>query len=299
MGPLGDAADEYVRWRRSQGQITQASGRTISAALRSFCASFGKRPVAQLGRAHVEAWLASMVADGIRPSTRRNYLSRLRMFCRWLVQRKRIARDPTTDIAKIPQPRTVPVVFTADEVADILDVCPDARARLIVLLLVQSGLRCVEVSRLEMGDVYRDHIRVIGKGMHERNVPIVAEVREALDEYLAERGGRAGPLIQQIRKPGLGIIPGTIGHMVRRWTYAAGVKTGPWDGKSAHTGRRTCATDMLELGAGIDVTAEALGHADLSSMHHYARASTKRIAKAMAGRIYRRHVIDLDQEATG
>lgn len=57
-------------------------------------------------------------------------------------------------------------------------------------------------------------------------------------------------------------------------------------GKSAHGLRRTCATDMLESGADIIDVAEALGHANLPSVRHYARYNTARLETAIGGRTY-------------
>jgi site-specific recombinase XerC len=70
---------------------------------------------------------------------------------------------------------------------------------LIVLLMVQEGLRCAEVSPLQVGDVDFEGlpVRVIGKGGHHRLLPISDETRLALLTYFgavpATRRGGAAP----------------------------------------------------------------------------------------------------------
>lgn len=275
---------KYLERRVQLGEIQRTTAYEQRFTLLSFAETFGHRPVERLGRSDVERWMASI--GHLAPSTRRSKLSMVKLFCRWLVVEGRVKRDPSIAIRAPRQPRALPKVLERPAVMALLDACPDARARLIVLLMCQLGLRCVEVSRLELGDITPTQIRVRGKGGHERALPLLPEVRSALNVYLGERGMRAGALVQNYKRPGCGLTAHTISQLVRQLMAEAGVKQGPLDGKSAHGLRRTCATDMLDAGADIIDVAEALGHANLSSVRHYAKYNTKRLETAMGGRSY-------------
>jgi integrase len=109
--------------------------------------------VEQLGVRTVERWLEEQ--EHVARATARMYLSRVRGFCRRLQRRKLIRRDPTLDVDPIRVPRPVDRAFTSSEVAELLAVPPDGRARAIVWLLLGCGLRRCEVSRLEKGDYER------------------------------------------------------------------------------------------------------------------------------------------------
>lgn len=64
------------------------------------------------------------------------------------------------------------------------------RDRLILLLMVGSGMRVGEVVRLSKGDIHKEDrsIRVVGKGSRERHVYFdIPEMVEALDSYLEVR----------------------------------------------------------------------------------------------------------------
>jgi integrase len=174
------------------------------------------------------------------------------------------------------------------KVFDTLAACHDTRGQLIVMLMVQMGLRCCEVAGLQRGDVDRGAglVRVIGKGGHERIVPIPAEADGILADYLAEAVGSAGPLIRSKLHPQRGLAADTIGGLVVDYMKAAGIKTGPRDGVSAHALRHTAATDMLRAGAHIRDVQQVLGHAHLATTEVYMPLVVRSLADAMEGRHY-------------
>lgn len=288
MGTLTKLTTAYIAERRRRGEITAGTATNVRYGLDSLDRSFGDRPINQLTRRAIERWMETL--GHLAPATRRNQLAAARGFCRWLVARGLLERDPTADVARIRQPRSVPRALGRDDVARLWRALPDSRARAIVALMVGCGLRCVEVARLESTDWDRDAgmIRVVGKGMHVRELPVPDEVRRVLDRYLGEVGGvRSGPLIRASRSPADGLSAPTISTYVSRWMTAAELKAGRWDGRSAHALRHTCASDVLDVCGDLRVVQEMLGHAHLSSSAIYLRrAGMARLREAMAGRDY-------------
>lgn len=293
MGEAGDSAlDNYVE-RYTKDRILSAAASAKTAhdqrfTLFQFSVSFGRRPVAKMGEADVLRWLGT--TEGCRPATRRNKLSIVKGFCRWLVKHGHIRRDPSAGVKSPRQPRTVPKVFESDAVATLLDGCPDARARLIVILMIQLGLRCGEVAALELGHIDGNLAVVQGKGGHQRVVPLTAEVRAALGSYLPERGGHAGALIANYRHPDRGLTSHTISDLVRQLCASTGIKRYAGDGISSHGLRRTCASDLAERDVPLLDIAEALGHQSVETTRkHYTRHRAGRLTTAMEGRWYGRN----------
>jgi integrase len=68
----------------------------------------------------------------------------------------------------------------------------------------------------------------------------------------------------------------------------AGVKVRAWDGRSAHTLRRTAASDVLDAAGGdLQIVQQMLGHKHLSSTSHYLRLKPPAgMRAAMEGRSY-------------
>jgi site-specific recombinase XerD len=283
------ACDAYLDERVRRHELGAQTARNVRSALRQFAATVEGREVSTLSGDDVGAWLESM--HGLAAATRRSRFSYLRMFCGWLVRHDLVGRDPTLEIRAPRQPRSVPRALPAESVAATLEVAPDARGRLIVTLMVQQGLRCCEVERLEIGDLDRRNamMRVHGKGGHERILPILAETEQALDEYLVEHPATAGPLVRSYREPSRALRADTLSGLVSAWMAAApGVKRARRDGVSAHALRHTTATDMLRAGAHLRDVQYALGHAHLSTTEIYLPFIVRGLDEAMRGRSYRR-----------
>ena len=277
----------YVAGRRSRGEFTARTATGVRSQLGKLDRSFGRRGLHQLTRTAIERWMETI--GHLSPAHRRNALSAVRGFCRWLVDQGHIADDPTAKIAPIRQPRSVPRALPVDAVARILHTAPDPRAKAIIMLMVGCGLRCVEVSRLTVTDYDPDAatIAVTGKGGHERILPVPDGVGATLDAYLATVGITTGPLIRASRVRANGLSAATISTYVSRWMASAGLKAGRWDGRSAHALRHTCASDVLDGGADLRVVQEMLGHQHLATTSIYLRrASLGQMRDAMEGRTY-------------
>lgn len=285
MGTLHHHVIKYLRGRVDRGEISRVSADGIAKTLRGFSRSFGSRPLAQLGPRAIDRWLATI--GHYAPATRREYLSRVRTFCRWLMAEGHIIADPTEHVKPIRQPRTVVVTLTEPQVAALLGACPDARARAIVWLLVGCGCRCIEVERMLVED-YDPRQRLLllrGKGNHERQVPTPAAVAAALDAHLDEAGRRAGPMFLGERG---GLRSATIGTYVRRWMRDAGVKSAPFDGRSAHGLRRTAGSDVMDRTNDLRAVQAMLGHVrvETTAKHYLRPVPLDHLRAAMEGRTY-------------
>lgn len=278
--------DIHITGRVRRHEITGLTARNARTALYGFAATYGNRPVHRLSRSDIERYMESI--GHLSAATRRGRFVTVRLFCRWLVLRGDIRKDPTIGMRAPKEPRRKPRALPGSNVAMLLSACPDERARLIVLLMVQAGLRCCEVSRLQIGDIDRSRriARIVGKGSHERDVYLPAELEEALVAYLAKFPASSGPLVRSYRRSSHALEADTISGMVAAWMWKAGIKYAPRDGVSAHAGRHTCATDMLLGGAHVRDVQYALGHQNLHTTERYIPAEVRGIADAMEGRRY-------------
>jgi integrase/recombinase XerC len=287
VGTLAPMVREYLRGRVARGEITRPTSVDLSYTLAGLVESFGRRPLSQLGPKAIDRWLESIGHHA--PATRREYLSRVRGFCHWMVAQGHIVDNPTDHVPTIRQPRQVPRTLTTNEVAMLLHACPDARARAVVWLMVGCGLRCVEVSRLDVQDYDADGrtISVTGKAGHERRLPVPCEVAAAVDAYLDEAGRPAGALIRA-RGTADRLSPRTLSGYVRGWMVAAGVKTSPLDGRSAHALRRTAGSDVMDACGDIRVVQEMLGHVriETTAMSYLRPVAMGKLRVAMEGRGY-------------
>lgn len=285
----------YISGRVRRGEVTQGTASACWSPLTTLAKAHGHRPVDHLGRGTLLRW--KELRSHLKPSTQTTQWSMVVGFCDWLAAEKLIGQNPCSTIRAPRRPRSVPRALESDDVARTLEVAPDARAKAIVWLMVDMGLRCCEVSGLGVEDWLRKDqlMRVTGKGRHEREVPVPGGARRALDAYLAEHPASSGPLFRGYTNSSQhdSLKPGTLSHYVSAWMLAAGVKHASGDGVSAHALRHTAASDVLDRCGDLRVVGEMLGHRHLSSSAPYLRrAGMGRMREAMEGRTYRRAPTD-------
>ncbi len=275
--------ETYILHRVRSGELTVDTARGVHQSLGKLAAVHGNRPIERLGPSVIDKWRESI--GGMRATTRALHTAHVKTFCRYLAAHDYIRRDPTTHLRPIPKPRREPVTLTKAEVATLRDhVASDPKAAMIIALLHGLGARCIEVARLAVEDYdpVAKLITLTGKGGNQRTIPVTRSVAAALKRGIGRR--RSGPMVPS--EFGGYLRSKTLTELVAQWMYECGVKREAWDGRGAHSLRRTAATELLDEGADIRDAQELLGHADAATtLRHYQRRSgVERLRTAMERR---------------
>jgi site-specific recombinase XerD len=200
----------------------------------------------------------------------------VKAFWGWL---EREGHVQTNRLAKFPLPR-VPVkpvdVLTMDQVQELLGqidrLTPSgARYFLIILLLVDTGLRISELTSITLSnvDLIGGSVKVVGKGQKTRFVPLSPETRREISRYL--KAGR--PRLTPADSPYLFATPdggpisvNSVQQYLRRLATSAGL-----DGVrvTPHVLRHTFATLSIANGANPFTLKEILGHTTLAMTMRY------------------------------
>ncbi len=274
---LRNAVGAYLRARRAD--LAPKSRAEYASILYGASNAIGPDLViSRLSRRHIEQWLAGLE---VSPATRRHRLSTVRGFCQWCVITDEVPlkRDPSLGIRGPRQPQAMPRELDQESVAKILRSAPDTRGQLVVLLGVHEGLRVAEVAGLlrENIDIDGGLLLVHGKNSKERWLPISPETAAAIRAYIVQCPGPNGPLLRSETHPSRGIGAQYLGKLAVRYFYAAGIKVGPYDGRSHHAFRHTAAGQILDQGGDVRDVRDALGHSDLNTASIYLR---KRVAQS-------------------
>ena len=222
---------------------------------------------------------------------RRARLSTLRGFLHWCVLEEHMLRDPSIGIPLPRLPSLLPRALPLCEARSVVAAANCPRDRLIVLLMLQEGLRRIEVARLERGDIdYRQQLIAVrgkgGQGRHTSRLPVTSETWEAISGYLAVSEGSTGALIRSTRYPDRGVSASWVGELVARVMYQSGAKKKPWDGRSGHSLRHTAAQDLVDGGVDIRVVQRILRHVSIVTTQTYIRGEVNGLREAMEGRNY-------------
>ena len=153
----------------------------------------------------------------------------------------------------------------------------------LLALMAKAGLRVGEVIALERTDMElnaRSGWALVrsGKGNKARRVPLNAEVRRALQEYLACRPDFPTQRLF-VSRTGAPLsardVQRLVGALARRARLEGKV--------TPHVLRHTFATRLLERGADIATVAAILGHESIAATSRYLHPSEARLAEAVEG----------------
>jgi integrase/recombinase XerD len=261
------------------------SPRTVDAYRRDLAAfaAFDGGEVGSATTERVEAWVASMRADGLAASTIASRVSAVRAYFRHLVLIGTRAENPAASVQLPRRPRRLPRALSPAETERLIDAATGSapralRDRALVELLYGAGLRVSEAVGLEKNGVSVEErvVRVIGKGSKERLVPLGRPAAEAVRRYLAL--GR--PHLDRRYRPELflnargGALTRAGAFLIlRKLADRAGLEPGR---VHPHLLRHSFATHLLEGGADLRSVQEMLGHADLGTTERYTHVSDRR-----------------------
>lgn len=284
-----DAATCWVVGRRKRGEITESTARDYLPRLDHFARTVGHdRKVGALNRRHVEAWREDL--NRLAPATQRAYWGTVRRWLRWLRDEGILTTDPMKDMAGPREPRSVPRALRQEQIRAVLASCDD-RARLIVVLMCQMGLRRAEVAAIRIEDIDRGNrlMLVHGKNRDERVLPIPPQALAVIEQYIGTLSGHAsgsGSLVRSRSQPWAGVSASTVGRIMSEMLFEAGVKSRSYDGITGHCFRHAAATDMLRVGAHVRDVQAVLGHRSIVTTQRYMPLVVETLEGAMSGRRY-------------
>ena len=287
---LAQLATLYMARQTGTGTLAANSARVELVRLRSLPG--WHHHAAALDAQAVDAWTYTL--HRFSPSSRRAYVGAVRRYLRWLALNGHTPTDLSSRLPKVREPRGVPRALSAPAVASITNTRATSRVAWLpaaVALMVGCGLRCVEVSRLDVDDYNPSSrtVHVVGKGGHQRVLPVPADTARALHEWTASHPATSGPFLVGVRSPQSPdgrLSPAWISKRTARLMASAGVHTAG-DGRSAHSLRHTAASDVLDRCHDLRVVQQMLGHQSLATTERYLRiADLGRMRDAMEGRSY-------------
>jgi site-specific recombinase XerD len=195
-----------------------------------------------------------------------------------------VGDNPMAHFPKIKAaPTKLPVFLSEEEVQRLLamprtNTVLGLRDRALLTLLYGTGIRATECAEMTDADVdlVNNTIRVIGKGGHERTIPLNHEVATALRQYRSARG-HVLPRAQFFRsRKGGGMKRTAIYERVRTHAEKARLQKRV----SPHRMRHTFATHLVKRGVGLVTIRDLLGHRCISSTQIYLHTTGEDLRRA-------------------
>ena len=159
------------------------------------------------------------------------------------------------------------------------DTYNNVRARTIILLFYETGIRLAELVGLDDADIDYDamQLKVTGKRDKQRIVPFGPELAETLRSYQAYRDNEVERLTTAlfVNKKGERISRGQVQQLVKsRLSEVTTLKK-----RSPHVLRHSFATAMLNNGAGLESVKKLLGHESLETTEIYTHTTFEQLKR--------------------
>jgi site-specific recombinase XerD len=256
---------DYSQHRRNHSPATIRTRRCVLTMLANDAeVRFPRKTLLTLDAESIEQLLDRR---HLAPKTRDSYLDCLKAFFKWSMRLRYCKVNPMPDTERPQLPPPDPNPLTEDELRRCIDLAPDQRMRLMVLLAAYAGLRVAEIANcqhswIDLTDSSDPVINVMGKGKRNRTVPLHPKLLNALGEYGLDY--RSSALLFTYR--GNKISDTTVSRLISDHLRGCGIK-----GKTGHKLRHRFGTRLYEQTNDIYYVSEMLGHASLQVTLRYVK----------------------------
>lgn len=235
----------------------------------------------------IRAWASERQKSNLNIRSTARALAAIKNFVRFSIQENVFISHILLDFRLGRITKQLPRPITATQAVELINSISSfsnepwvgARDEALITLLYSTGLRISEALSLTINSIKRDFLIVLGKGGKTRHVPLMQNVKAAIDAYLVlspythgknndndlnyvfrgTRGGQMSPSIVQKK--------------LRDYRHMYGLP----HTTTPHSLRHSCATHLVESSADLRAIQDLLGHASLSSTQLYTDVAQKHI----------------------
>lgn len=278
---------DYMRYERRRSEQTLQGYRLDLEAYVAYLDTLeGHVTIYTADTEDIRGWIEAMMDRGNSPTSICRRLSAVRSMYRYALARGLVSHDPAHIVRGPKKSRYLPQFVREDDMDRLLDSAEwgsdyiSTRARTILILLYETGMRASELTSLDDSsvDFAQGEIRVTGKGNKQRAIPFGDELRTQLHEYIRQRDAMWQQRIDtalilndrgsrmtyvQLRKEVMTRLS-AIGNLAKR---------------SPHVLRHSFATAMLNNGADLESVQKLLGHSELSTTEIYTHTTFEQLKK--------------------
>jgi integrase/recombinase XerC len=233
----------------------------------------------------IRGWMESLMDRGIMASTVDADLSAVRSFYRFALARRLVDRDPAHLVTGPKKKKPLPQFVKEGEMDRLLDdeawsdTYKDVRARTIILLLYETGIRRGELVGLNDADVDfgARQLKVTGKRNKQRIVPFGEELATELQYYIEVRN-------REVARESEALFLGTKGKRISEQQVYYDVRrnlsrVSLLKKRSPHVLRHSFATAMLNHEAGLESVRQLLGHESLETTEIYTHTTFEQLRR--------------------
>lgn len=287
---------QYLRYERNYSSHTVLAYKKDLEQFSLFLSNeYHEQDLSQADADMIRFWLLSLMESGVSARSVNRKLSSLKSFWRFLQAKGYVKENPTRGVLSPKVHKSLPSFLKAEEMDALLEESSaeddsgspfvEKRNRLMIEMLLQTGMRRSELMGLALSDVDMSSclLRVKGKRDKQRLIPFGPMLQSMIQDYLQSRNqwqAECEGLYEFsdclfVRENGRPLYP----QLVYRLVHDTLSKSSTLAKKSPHVLRHTFATTLLNNGAELNAVKELLGHANLSATEVYTHTTFEELKK--------------------
>lgn len=256
-----------ARWLDEQG-VAKVDDVTVTH-LRAFILETQQRPASSINPRRPGA------SDGhlCTPATLQSYVKAIKLLFKWLVEEEVIGKNPALRIHKPTDVKRVVVTFSEKHLEAMFGACDlttalGFRDYVVMLVLLDTGIRVSELCGLTLDDLHEGFLKVFGKGRKEREVGVSPTTAKFLWKYINLYRAQEDDTVRTLFTglTGRPMTPSGVDQILRKVQAAAGIT----DVRiTAHKFRHTFARTWLERGGEVYSLSRLMGHSSVKITEIY------------------------------
>ena len=269
--------EKVTREEIARRNYTEGTTRAYLRALHDLSHYF-HQPPERLTREQIREYTAHLISDRkLSGNTVNQMVGALRFFYLTVLNKPWRGHE-------MPYPKKslrLPVIWSPDEVARLIDAAPTPFYRTILMTLYATGMRRAEVAALQITDI--DSARMVlhvkeGKGGKDRDIVLSPRLLEEFRQHYRRLR----------RKPAVWLFPGgdpMLPMSTRQFTRAVHAAAAMAEIKkrvTPHTLRHSFATHLIEQKTDVRLIQVLLGHAKLDTTALYTHVATNTIRAVLS-----------------
>lgn len=220
-------------------------------------------------RDDIDGYIMYQTGRGLKPTTINRRISAIRHLYNYMKRQGLLQENPARFISQQKTEKTIPNTIPSEDLLKALEHAAGI-TRIMLILLVTTGIRIQEMLDIEQSDIEASRSRILihGKGQKERYVSLsAAHMKEVLAYSRTAPYRIFSPMGQREARS-------IIYNHLSRYTDARQC--------SPHAIRHSFATNMAQKGANCTTIAKILGHESIKTTQKYIDLSSTDTAQAFS-----------------
>lgn len=280
---------DWIRWMQNEKQYSKHTSDSYILDLSQFFAFLNEHFASEidinliknLEISDIRAWFSKLKLSDISTRSASRYLSAVRNFYNYLKNQHNVINNHALNLNIRNAKKSLPKALDIKDARSVLNESLNnqdppwvqLRDYALISLIYGCGLRISEALSITKNDLNGEFIQITGKGKKQRSIPLLPEVRQAVEKYMQICPYNFGEGAIFIGLKGAKLNPAVFQKRIRLIRVTLGLP----DSMTPHALRHSFASHLLENGADLRSIQELLGHENLSTTQIYTAINKSRV----------------------